>query len=757
MSRCYIPSPLRRIRGDRQVLKNNAAPHRRVVLVLLASMLGVNAASAAVVVDPDPIPEDAKIDIVGGTSGGSLLWLDFDNERAFELSGPGYRKGFGSLAFYDNACAASQDVIAAETDKGRLLLIAQEQYTQGEGEGLDLCDTINCPQRPAGLSTSADGLLASTDLHTKAVWIFEPAGCGDPGALLRSIDGGVLQVVDGKSTTDIGDTEFVQANGPGLAEGDLLVLARTKHQGWTIARIRAADIALLRAGEVSSLPAAEALLPPGFFGHDLPTGMAFVPGPGPDGQSSVLLVTVKEGRVLQLSFGPGGDGPNSVAYAELDFPAGTDLQRARGVRTGKQDGSIFAVIADERSEEGTDRFLRIDLEQGDSGFFAVPGFQSIPTSSGAPQGIAILSDEEEEQLCVDLNPGELPTTGCILANSVQVHLSMGYDGTLPPGARVSANLAFIPDPRPAGSELPLVLGVDEGFLAGDGEYSVPASCRGFPVDPEDERFGGVPQLVLLDMGLNFDITPGNFIQVRELAIRSLGLDENLDENKCDQTGARIYYHPQDDSGGTLFDTTFSCQNPSRSIVENFSPVVFCVDPLYLERKFPPAREKRNEAVHKTLQVNREIKDRIETIKQVISELPNSPEFVALSAALEKRLNTANTNASGAQPKYLSALSNVDDAALAVFSAKRDLDLFNPQGQPGVDRLTYGRLLSRLLALSFYISETGALEEYRPPAPFCEPIYDIDGDGFADFPELPDVFCAAPESPRHFPPGHRPEG
>ncbi len=728
------------------MFKINAAPHRGALLVFLVSVLGTSAASAVGIVDPDPIPEDAEIDIVGGTSGGSLLWLDFDNERAFELSSPDFRKGIGSLAFYDNTCTASEDIIAAETDKGRLLLISQEQYAQGEGGGLDLCHTMSCPQRPAGLSTSAGGLLASTDLHTRAVWIFEPEGCSDPGALLRSIDGGVLQVVDGNYTKDIGDTEFVQAAGPGFTEGDLLVLVRTMHQGWTIARIRAADIASLRAGEVSSLPAAEPLLPPGFFGHDLPTGMAFVPGPGPAGQSSVLLVTIKQGRVMQLSFGPEGDGLIPVAHTELVFPAGAELQRARGIRTGEQDGGILAVVADEKGEEGTDRFLRIDLEQAASGYFTVSGFQSIPAGSGAPQGVAILSDEDEEQLCVDLNPGELPTTGCILENAVQVHLSMGYDGTLPPGARVSANLAFIPDPRPAGSKLPLTLEVEEGFLEGSGEYTVPASCRGFPVNPEDERFGGVPQLVLLDMGLNFEITPSNFIQVRELAIRSLGLDETLEENRCDQTGARIYYHPQDEGGGMLFDTTFSCQNPSRSIVENFSPVVFCVDPLYLERKFPPVPEKRAIAVHKTLAVNHEIKDRIDAIKQLVSELPNSPEFVALSARLYKNLNRANTNASGARPKYLSALAKIDHAALDVFTAKRDFDLFNPLVQPGVDRLAYGRLLSRLLALAFYISETGALEEYRPPAPFCEPIYDIDNDGVADFPELPDVFCAVPKHP-----------
>lgn len=725
------------------MIKINAAPRRRAVLVSMVAMLGLNVASAEGVVDPDPIPEDAEIDIVGGTSGGSLLWLDFDNERAFELSSPGYRKGFGSLAFYDNACTASQDIIAAETDEGRLLLITHEQYAQGQDGGLDLCQTISCPQRPAGLSTSAGGLLASTDLDTRAVWIFEPESCSDPGALLRSIDGGALQVVDGEYTKEIGDTQFVQDASSGFAEGDLLVLARTMHQGWTIARINAADIASLRAGEISSLPPAEPILPPGFFGQDLPTGMAFVPGPGPAGQSSVLLITIKQGRVLQLSFGPKGDGPIPVAHTEVEFPEGAELQRARAIRTGEQQGDILAVVANEKGEEGTDRFLRIDLEQADSGYFTVSSFQSIPVGSGAPQAVAILSDEDEEQLCVDLNPGELPTTGCILENAVQVHLSMGYDGTLPPGATVSANLAFIPDPRPAGSALPLALEVAEGFLAGSGEYAVPASCRGFPVNPEDERFGGVPQLVLLDMGLNFEITPSNFIQVRELAIRSLGLDEALEENRCDQTGARIYYHPQDDGGGTLFDTTFSCQNPSRSIVENFSPVVFCVDPLYLERKFPPAREKRTDAVHKTLAVNSEIKDRIDAIKLIVGELPNSPEFIALSTRLDKNLNTANTNASGAQPKYLAALANVDHAALDVFTAKRDFDLFNPLVQPGVDRFDYGRLLSRLLALAFYISETGALEEYRPPAPFCELIYDVDGDGFADFPELPDVFCAAP--------------
>jgi hypothetical protein len=731
----------------------NAAVRNGAVIAVLLSLAVLGAAPAnAVGVPPEEddvveIPADAAINLVGGASNGGLLWLDFDNDRALALNDPKKDaiKGtnVSSLTFFDNTCAARQDIIAADTGRGQLLLYAQDEYAQGAGEGINICDAISCPHGPGGLSTSSAGLLAAADLETRGVWIFAPKACEDadlPSSPFSSFDGGGFTLGNHDATKEIAATGFVHAAGGGLLEGDMLVLARTFNQGWTIARIRAAAIASLLAGELAQLPAAEPLLPAHFFGPERPTGFAWVPG---EEQNAVLLVTLKEGRVLQLLLETAGDGAFLASSNELAIPPSFGgLQRPQAIATGRLDAMTLALIADEKNTSGTDRFVRLDLEQQPGGGFSVAGVRALGTTS-APRGVAILSEEDDEQRCVDFTLGDTTTTGCILEGAIQVHLSMGYDGTLPPGARVSAQLALVPDPRPAGSNLPLKLEVagDENFLPGGGEYRVPASCRGFPVD--DERFGGVPQLVLLNMGLNFEITPSNFIQVRELAIQSLGLDETLEENQCDQTGARIYYHPQDDNGGTLFDTTFSCQNPSRSIVENFSPIVFCADPLYLARKFPPPREKNSAAVHKRLAVNREIRDRIDAIKQLIAQLPNTPELVALAVRLEKDLNTANSNASGGQPKYLDALGNVNDAALDVFAGKRDLDLFNPLNQPGVDPLAYGRLLSRLLALAFYISETGALAEYRPPAPFCELIYDVNGDGQAEFPELPDVFCAAP--------------
>lgn len=738
------------------------APLLRAVACLLCLSLGLAVAPAiAIVAEPPPpdditIPGDAEIEIIGGTSNGKLLWLDFDDSRALALNDPkadaGQRGGFSSLVFFENSCAVQQDIIAADTGRGELLLYSQAEIAQGVGIGMPLCDAIGCPERPNGLSVSDAGLVAAAesglDGYAPAVWLFEPEPCGDQPAassLLRSVYGGAFEVAGQGITKEIAATEFVRVTAGGLFAGDLLVLVRTL-DGWTIARVAGSDIAGLLAipGEVGSLdhlPAAEALLPTGAFGHARPTGMAFVPGSGEADRSGILLVTLKEGQVLQLVFEGGNDRPFLADSNELSFPPGTALRRLQGIATGLRDNAAFAVISDETTSADPHRFLLADLATTDTGAASISAVRSIETASGAPRGVAVLP-EDDQQRCVDFTQGDRTTTGCILSDAVQVHLSMGYDGTLPDGARVSAELAFIPDPRPPGSKLPLKLELegDEALIPGGGEYWVPASCRGFPVDPEDDRFGGVPQLVLLNMGLNFDITAGNFIQVRELAIQSLGLDEELPQNKCDQTGARIYYHPQDDSGGTLFDTTFSCQNPSRSIVETFSPVVFCVDPLYLARKFASPGEKKSQEVSKQIAVNHEVGNRVAELKSILRDLPNTPELVALAKRLEKQLNIANVNASGIRPRYLRALRNVNNAALDVFTAKTEQGLFDPLNQPGVDNITYGRLLSRILALAFYISETGALEEYRPPAAFCELTYDVDGDGIADFPEIPDVEC-----------------
>jgi hypothetical protein len=331
-----------------------------------------------------------------------------------------------------------------------------------------------------------------------------------------------------------------------------------------------------------------------------------------------------------------------------------------------------------------------------------------------------------QDACFDVNPGDnepLEDTGCDILGAIQVHLSSYGDGQ-EPGDRITASLKLVEDARdgsPLGS-----LDIGNGF-------SVPAACRGFLLE-DGKRY-----VVLLDMGLNFEVGAANFIKVTEQVKTSCRGSATAPRKARESSTAT------GDDPGELSDKTFYCSNPSRSIMETFSPVALCFDPLDRERRLvygdPPDEANLQAAIEtRRDEVNDEIRRRIDSLKGIVEELrligeaDDDPGFAALGNDLNTYITgRTNPNSSWPQIRYREASCSADKGALAVFYAKEPL--FRDRSDLTPDKTLYARALSETLGLAFYISETGALVEHRPPMPLCDP-----GDLENPRPELPDVTC-----------------
>lgn len=651
-----------------------------------------------------------QIDAVGGNSSNSrMFWLNFDPEdpginETVQLNTEEDATRYPSLnsfTFFQNTCGENRsDIIAASTNASRIVL-----YREGKGDGEDICSGSGCPTRPVGLSTSEDGLISVAQSGAAssrpAVFVFTPE-CSEADAAAGkssfSRKGGDL-TVNGVRIRGIADTAFVLEDRGGLETGQLLVLLSNP-----------AKIVVANVG--SGGATGDVLVDSSYFGRATPTGLAVVPGTG---DVAHLLVTLSTGKVLNLwrAEAPGWSSRELSGTRNL-FP------NPRGIAAGTRDNVPYIIVA----EQNQGRYVRVELDTSEPDDLKVSSeglpIRTIFSPVGAPQGVAIKPEDASipvvENECWDVDPGTNERegdTGCDILGAIQVHLST-YGVGQSPGDSISAKLQLVKDDRDGPDDLPL-----PGF---DG-FSVPQWCRGFDT-------GSGKYLVVLDMGLNFSIPPANFIKVTEQAASLL----DLDRPECTDTSARIYFRPGD-SPGPLSDRTFYCGNPSRSILESFSPVVLCFDPLHRARKdklavgLQPAIELDRDLV------NDEIRRRIDVLKDIVEELKaiDDPEFFDLGQEINSRI-TGRTNPQSSQPqeRYLEGACELDHAALAVFKAKTEL--FADKAAVAGDDTLYARAVSETLGLAFYFSEVGALTQYHPPEPFCEV-----GPGDPG-PELPDVTC-----------------
>ena len=731
------------------------ATARDVAFVILGVSIGVYAAPGSA--QQAEIP--AFVDIVGGsTANGQMYWLDFTQSDAVEINtktDQSANNGLNSFVFFKNTCGATaaQDIIAADTNSNALLLYPA---TAGLRSGMPICGAMGqppCPRRPTGLSSSKNqeiAVVSSGQGNSKAgVWVIkqqdDAAACSDNRAQFSISGGAGLTFTSGNRTISasrLADTEFVHVDGGGLLTGDLLVLIESPPM---IARVKLADI-------TSSSTQATPLLEGNFFGKDTPTSIAFVPGTATPDRSEIMLVTQASGRVRQLTFGMRIDGSFLASAHDIVNAAGL-FQNPRGIAAGTMGDETFAIIADLSQGQYFKTTLvngggTLSIDTDESGALRVTRLKN-PIQS--PMGIAVNRDEDISSAAQCFQPFTRPdgTTGCTVGGGFsELHFGQFRDG-VPPNASVDVGLRFIKDEdsdRDGNGLLEFEL---EGLT-----FRVPPTCRGFPTDGVSEElealynFGGAPHLVLLEAELrNFLVPALEHIQITERTA------ETLNQGSCDETGARIYYHPSKNFLGVplpseedgiaivrdLFDTTFSCQNPSRSIVETFSPVMLCRDPVHLERSASGDLQ-----LYRVEYVNPQIRLAINAIKDAVEEIEDGVLSAALQSLVVSLTNPNNANPNDpevAREYFLETSQKADIGALIVFGVKK-ASIFDGADNPLAGDL-YARLLRSFLWLAFYSKETGALEPYAPPAEFCESIYPDPGNPGGLFPELPDVVCAPP--------------
>lgn len=652
------------------------------------------------------------LDVVGGNSAnGSVFWLNFEDGVAEQTNNDAnQRVSLQSFEFFKNTCDITVDVVAADTNRSELVL-----YTSGAGTGIPICSGGACPARPDGLSSSNERLMSvaqtSAGGNVPGVWFFEPADCGGSGGPFEpGVSGGQFKVGStgpGTPVGDIADTEFVKVPGGGLAAGDLLVLTRSPT---TISRVRAADIdALLENG--TPLPAADIVLDQAFFGVEDPTGLAFVPGTAgigaanTDSESEDLLVSISPGRVIRLTFVLSG---SSIVLKPTSQAGASPLEQRvfvddlgngpLGIAAGTRDASTYMIVADR--QQGT--FYRYELIVGADTSLTLGGVSSIKAGIQNPQGVAINSDAYDAADC-DRAEG-----GCQIRKSVELLFTQEVTDVT---NTVFANIFVITDPRGAsGGTINLNQEVSDQF---DGKFNIPASCRGFAL-PDDPS---TSVLLVMDIKKNFPVNAGEFVQGKET------IDELIPELEgCETTGARLFYHQDPDGNGvfpaptpengTLYDATFFCSNPSRSIGPNYSPLVICADPFYLELAASSSKPKLKGKLART--AGQEVTYRVDNLQQVVNALPNTGLKTTLNAALEDVRKAIKRNLDDVWTYF-------EQGAVAVYNAENPGGYFSVSSAPTPTTL-YGDLLGRFLAAAFYSRETlsGGFYKYCPPASLVGP-------------------------------------
>jgi hypothetical protein len=664
-----------------------------------------------------------EIDVVGGNSSNSrMFWLNYDAADPFinvavQLNDDASSyPNLNSFTFFRNTCGneTRSDIIAASTNSSQLVL-----YKGGKGTGTPICTGSNCPPRPDGLSTSNQQVIsvATTGASgtTPTVWLFKPDTCDTNNLQTFERVGGLPLSVPGSARIRaIADTDFVLADTGALEEGDLLVLVSNPPL-----------VALLSKDEVNKGNTSQAtvVVDSSHFGRATPTGLAVAPGDGGN-----LLVTLSTGEVRHVVVKTKTNDKYDVSWNKPLAGSVGMFPNPRGIAAGTRKDETYMVVSDQNQG----RYIRAELKVTSTEPFLsmdASARRTIVSPVGAPQGVAINHNDPTVSFATECyKPGTGNLTGCKVGGGLaELHFTQGFDGDLDPDARIRVRLELIPDPRAKDDFGPLKL---PGY--GEREFLVPGTCRGFVPGPE-AGLGVKPHLVLVDIEpVNFSVTPGNFAQVTERVTEVLDIEDG-----CTETGARIYYHPSKDpdkidlDGGTLFDITVSCQNPSRGLESPNSPFVFCSDPVYVTRK------NEDPTYGREAFVNPSIKRYLDDLKDAVGQLETDfPEERKILNNLLTGFSNPDMSPGKVPQYYIDTSLKADEGARAILELNRPAEesIFRTTDLP---QDLYARLLRGFLGLAFYTKETGALLKYYPPAAFCKPYRAENG---KLYPELPDVEC-----------------
>jgi hypothetical protein len=611
------------------------------------------------------------------SSNGKVLRLEFDtnppaaltlNDDANSLVSP------QSLVFFKNLCDTRLDLVVADTNAGALLL-----YKNSHGIGTNLCaGGSNCPGRPNGLAVSGAGLVAVADTGsggtTPAVWLLEPEDCAAaPSAhtpFKSPLSGGQFLVAGPGGPITVGgiaDTAFV----PFPGTPDLWVLTQSPT---LLVRVPAAAISNRLSGAISQLPPATVVLGASYFGSQTPTAIDFIPRTAQAGKLDALLLATTGGKVHKLTFNLDG----SLAHEHQGFLSVG--KGPLGVAAEQQGDQHFAVVADR--QQGRYFRFKLDVDEA-TGTITASSAGVIKNNVQNPYDAAINSVVQPAINC-QWEPGS-DITGCRLSGALDVHL--GVQALQLEGNVVMADVRLIRDTRgSAGGTLAL-----PGY---NGQFSVPDSCRGFPLPGDPD-----PWLVLADVQTNVEFGLTDLAQVTEV------LDLVMPHLTSCKVDAIRVYHQQDPftapDTGLLRDKTVYCSNPSRSITPTLSPFVFCAG----KTRMAVMAAGGNLSGQLAKAVLAESTSRLDFLQALVNTLPSTASFKA--GLLQ---NIADARQAAKQGKYLNATGFLNTGALTIHGVKTTYF----SGAPPVP--AYGTLLGAFINAAFFHSEDAALADYCPPDP-----------------------------------------
>jgi hypothetical protein len=652
--------------------------------------------------------------VVGGNSASNeLLGLDFDAQIATVLNDDkNTRVSLKSFDFFDDLCKGRLDVVAADTNPGEVIL-----YENGFGTSSTVCSGAGCPSRPDGISLSDKRVMAVADTgqggdSTPSVWFFPPehsaeaTSCDDGdgfGPFSAPASTGQLRVCDGSScdpVTGVLDTEFVSVPGGGLRPGDLVFISANPT---TIARLTSDQVDQLLAGGSASSTDAQILANLSELGGVDPAALAFIPNTAAVGNATVsesedLLVAGVNGLIGKLRFLSVGGIP-TISELVPNY-LGVDLGNGPlGIAAGIVDRETFIVVAVRNGGS----FLKVPLE--DIGVGAPdlepvsPPWSEITSGIQNPQGVAINTKAVAAENC-DTNNQDPNNIGCNVRNTLDLLYTQNIvlcTGTndppdCVPNDTILANIQVVEDPRNSARDISF------SDLGLDGGYVVPAACQGLELADD-----GISVLVVADITKQFPIEPGDYVQVIER------VEQILPQlAACDVVGTRVFYRPVlsfgQPEGNALHDITVDCDNPSRSIGRDNSPLVFCADAFFDPNRngAPKGRAAKG--------IASETAQRLDYLEDTINALSDSA-ITGLKADLLDFVDAARGFIK--KKKFVEISAQMDAGAEYVYSNKIAFEAVAPL-PAGPDATAYGDLLGRFLSLAFFSFETATGGDYCAP-------------------------------------------
>lgn len=646
----------------------------------------------------------AAIDVaVSNSSNSRLFWADFvQSESAIQLNTDANQSsGLRSLAFFSNICASPRlDLIATNTNGGDLLY-----YAGGNNRwevSTSMCAGGNCPGRPAGVAASnAHESLSGVEAQrvvavdtgaggtVPQLWFFKP-DCENANEPFKAggIPAGQFKVKGHGAVETLADAEFARVAGGGVGVGDLLVTVVNPN---LIARVPAWAIdALLAEDRQIEQDDVDVLVPPEFFGSAQPAGLTLVPGTSGVGRNESLLVAVPPARVIKLNIGE----EITTLQAHTFFTEGLG-NGPLGIASGTRDDRHYMVITDRQGGRAVQHRLYVDATTGAKLCEGTPQtcpkeFEAIKDNLQFPLGVAFNSNAVIAGSCTG-------PEGCQLASAMQVFLPEVGDEN--DSKLIIAEVVFVLDQgrNPDGT-----LDLPAGF---DGNFKLPATCRGFDADGWP-----VPVIPVVKLTTDVEISPATVVNLQEVVEGVLP-----DVPHCSISGSRIYHHrlPDNPDGswnpdapeqGTLVDSSVYC-GTSRGMNDFFSPFGVCRDRDYR----PEIAGLLNNSQRKV--VKNEVLDRIAKLEIVIDKrLAGHAEFDGLRQALAQviadarwEMRTGNTTRAQFQ-----AVSGIFEQGAQQILKEKDPDLWD--SLPGN---AYGDLMRRVLGMAFYSSMTAAQTTFCP--------------------------------------------